>query len=254
MVEHGEQAAPRRTAGSAGVLRSVVRRGVAALATGALLLVTQPALARPTLDNARLDELGRYQVLTFVDAYQAGIDRGKAIGVFDATPEEVFRVATDFAHYKDFMPRITGAEQTARAQDGAQVVLTADLPWPAGPTWIDAEYRFERLAGQIYRIRFEMRRGNMKQYLGSLYIEPWSANKSSVTYELVAEPNVSSPKSFINKGVRRSVASIVHALRPRVNDLHHLGLLHPFAPQCTPALAMPATVIKPNPATLKARR
>jgi len=254
MVDHGEQAAPRRTAGSAGALRSLGRRMGAALAAGALLLAAHPASARPTLDGERIGQLGQYQVLTFVDACGGGIDRGKAIGVFDATPEEIFRVATDFAHYKEFMPRISGAEQTSRTHDAAQVMLTADLPWPAGQTWIDAEYRFERLAGEIYRIRFEMRRGNMKQYIGSMYIEPWSANKTAVTYELVAEPNVTAPKSFVNKGVRRSVASIVHALRQRVNEMHRLGLLHPVAPQSAPALAMPGSIIKPNPATLKAHR
>src|SRR5437868_2034347 len=135
---------------------------------GAVLLAcalsSAPALARPTLDAERLAELGRYAVLTFADAFRAGIDRGKAIGIIDATTEEVFRVATDFQHFKEFMPLINGAEQITRGADTAQVMLTGELPWPAGRTWVEAEYRFEHLAGDIHRIRFDMKRGNMRQY------------------------------------------------------------------------------------------
>jgi hypothetical protein len=237
----------------------MVRRGAlpifATLSLGVLgsfVASGRVAEARPTLDAARLVELGRYEVLTFVDAFRAGIHRGKAIGVFDAPPEEIFRVATDFTRYKDFMPRVNAAEEMSRTSDGAQVMLTGELPWPAGHTWIEAEYRFEHLAGDIHRIRFDMKRGNMKQYLGSLYIEPWSGTQAAVTYELVAEPDVTAPKSFVNKGVRRSVASFVHALRQRVNELHRLGLLHPIAP-ASPSRAAQA-IVQPDPSTLKAKR
>jgi len=227
------------------------------LATGLLSgLVTigssaQQANARPVLDAQRMSELSRYEVLTFADAFRSGIDRGKAIGVIDATPEEVFRVATDFGRYKDYMPRIATSEQLARTPTGAQVLITAELPFPAGRTWIEADYQFERVGGDIYRVRFDMKRGNMRQYLGSLYIEPFSPTQTAITYELVAEPAVTAPRSFVNKGVRRSVSKFVHALRQHINEQHRLGLLHPLQP-ATPT--MPATVVKPNPATLKARR
>ena len=64
--------------------------------------------------HARLDELGRYEVLTFTDPFGSGIERGKAIGVIDATPEEVFRVATDYNKYRDFMPRVTVSRSRRR--------------------------------------------------------------------------------------------------------------------------------------------
>jgi ribosome-associated toxin RatA of RatAB toxin-antitoxin module len=198
-----------------------------------------------------MSQLGHYHVLTFSDPFAAGIERGKAIGVIDATPDEVFRVATDFGRYKEFMPRISDAQQLMRNRDGAQVALTADLPWPAGRTWIEADYHFEHTSNDIYRIRFNMVRGNMRQYLGSLYIEPWSKSQTAITYELVAEPSMAAPKSYINKGVRRSAAHFVNALRQHINELHMQGMLHPNLP----AVAVAATaVVKPNPATLKASR
>ena len=195
--------------------------------------LTTTAAARPTLDPARLGELGQYQVLTFADPFKGGIERGKAIGVIDATPEEVFRVATDYSKYRDFMPRVTDSTVRESARDHALVELHAELRWPAGASTVTARYTHEKLPGDIYRVKFDRVGGDLKQYWGSLYIEPFGPGKTAVTYELVAEPDTVAPKSAINRGIKRSTGNFVHALRQRINDLHRLGYLHPepIAPQ-----------------------
>lgn len=229
------------------------------LAVGALfVLVCAPAGARPTLDAERLSELAHYQVLTFTDPFAGGIERGKAIGVIDATPEEVFRVATDYAKYRDFMPKVVSSTVREQAKDHALVELHAELRWPAGASTVTARYTHEKLPGDIYRVRFAMVQGTLKQYLGSLYIEPFAKGKTAVTYELVAEPDTIAPKSAINRGIQRSTGNFVHALRQRINELHRLGYLHP---EPMPAPKHPgraplagAPVPPPDPATLKAHR
>jgi ribosome-associated toxin RatA of RatAB toxin-antitoxin module len=232
---------------------------IRSLAAAALVagLVAVPAQARPTLDNGRLGELASYQVLTFTDPFGNGINRGKAIGVVDGTPEEVFRVATDYAKYREFMPRVVASEVKEQQKNQALVDITAALRWPAGTTWVEARYTNEALPGDIYRVRFNMVRGNLKRYLGTLYIEPFAPGKTAVTYELVAEPDTIAPKSAVNHGVVRSAGNFVHALRQRVNDLHRMGYLHP-EPIAPPRdgrapLASPP-VLPPSPDSLKARR
>jgi ribosome-associated toxin RatA of RatAB toxin-antitoxin module len=192
-----------------------------------LLAVSGTAAARPTLDSARLDQLSQYEVLAFNDPFRNGIDRGKAIGVIDATSEEVFRVATDYAHYRDFMPKVVQSTVKEQSRDGAVVELTAELRWPAGESTVTARYTHEKLPGDIFRVRFDMVAGSLKQYVGSLYIEPFAPGKTAITYELVAEPDTIAPKSAINKGVKRSTSNFVHALRQRINEMHRLGYLHP---------------------------
>jgi len=189
--------------------------------------LSSPAAARPTLDAGRLDAIAQYQVLTFTDPYAGGLERGKAIGVIDATPEEVFRVATDYAKYRDFMPRVTASTVKEADRNHALVELHAELRWPAGAATVTARYTQERMGGDIYRVRFDMVQGSLKQYLGSLYIEPFAPGKTAVTYELVAEPDTVAPKSAINRGTKRATGNFVHALRQRINDLHRLGYLHP---------------------------
>lgn len=196
-----------------------------------LLLLALPATAaaRPTLDPARLGLLSRYEVLVFSDPGIGGLERSKAIGVIDATPEEVFRVATDYGKYKDFLPRISGSRVLGWDAGGPTVEIVINLPWPVSDAWVSAKYAHQQLPGEIYRVRFDLVRGSMKRYMGSIYIEPWDAGKTAVTYELLVDPNAPATDSMINRGVRSTVKHFVQSLRQRVNDLHRLGYLHPAA-------------------------
>lgn len=210
------------------------------------------ASARPRLDSTGMAKLDRYDVLTFLDPYGNGIDRGKAIGVIDANPDEVFRVATDYAKYKDFMPRVLSSSVLSRDRNAANVIISAELPWPVGTSWVLAHYEAERRPGEIYSVRFDMMRGSFRQYLGSLYIEPWAPNKTAITYELVAEPKSGvAAHHMVSRGVKRLVGRFVHALRQRINELHRMGYLHPNLLNSD----NPRLEIDPiHPASLKARR
>jgi len=194
------------------------------------LALCSSAQARPQLDRERMARLQQYDVLAFGDPFKNGFEMGKAIGVFDATAEEVFRVATYYTKWKEYLPRVRSSEVRERKRDGATVEITLELPWPVGNTAVTAKYHHEKLKGDIYRVKFTKVRGNLKQYLGSLYIEPWAPGKCAVTYELVAQPELLAPKSMVNRAVQRSASGFVNALRQRVNDLHKWGLLHPELP------------------------
>lgn len=215
------------------------------------------ASARPNLDAARIAELTDYRVLVFGDPIGNAMERGKAIGLFDATPEEVFRVATDFARWQEYLPRVKTSRVVQQNGRASLVALEAELPWPAGKRQVIARYLAEKLPGEIYRIRFEMVQGEMKQYVGSIYIEPWAPPgaslstaplKATVTYELVADPDVLATAATLNRMIKRSASGFVHALRQRINDLHKLGLLHPLPPTppapVAPPLAAPTTQMK----------
>lgn len=207
----------------------------------AAVSLASTAAARPRLAPSQERRLAAYDVLVFSDAYQGGVEKGKAISIMDATPEEVFRVATDYARWKEYLPRVRESVVLERSPTGALVELMAELPWPAGRSRVQVRHVHEKLDGERYRIRFSLVRGDMKQYLGSLFIEPWARDKATLTYELVAEPDVFAPNAIINRSIRRSVSGFVHALRQRLNDLHRVGLLHPLqdpirrAPPAPPA-------------------
>ncbi len=214
-----------------------------ALALGGLALPPGAALGRPAVGADGLERLGRRQVLTYTDPGSNGINKGKAIGVFDATPDEVFRVVTDFEHYQDFAPRVVAARVVDRqGPDRALVWLASDLPWPVSKAWVTAQFEYDRIAPDVYRIRFHQLQGSMRRYEGSIYIEPWTKWKnggtSVVTYELLAEPDSMAPRRLINARLEEVVAKYVHFLRQHINELRRAGRLHPELPP-DPNLASP---------------
>ena len=202
--------------------------------TVAALLVARVVAARPVVPAEALDRLTHYQVITFTDPAAGGLRRGKAIGLFDATPDEVFRVATDYEHLAEFAPRITSAKVLDRQGDRAVVALTTVLPWPVSKAWVNCEFAMERVGRDIYRIRFAARAGSLKRYEGSIYIEPWQqwrgGGTSAVTYELLVEPSDHTPRRFVNARVESVASKWVHFLRQRINQLRAAGRLHPAAP------------------------
>lgn len=195
------------------------------LPLAALLALSAPVHARPSVSNSDWAKLAQHDVLVFSDAWERGLDKAKAIGVIDFTADEVFRVVTDYARWKDYLPRVRESQVLSASAQGAIINLIAELPWPAGNAQIEARYTHEKLPGGIYRIRFEMVRGTLRQYLGSLYIEPWIAGKSTLTYEVLAEPDMLAADSTINSSVRKSASGFVHALRSHINNLYRAGAL-----------------------------
>jgi ribosome-associated toxin RatA of RatAB toxin-antitoxin module len=201
---------------------------VATLAAGA-------AEARPAVGGDGLDRIGHYQVLTYRDPGGDGVIKGKAIALFDATPDEVYRVATEYERYPEFAPHVVSSKVVDRAGDtGAQVMLNTDLPWPVSHAWVYAQFAHDRLAGDVYRVRFWQIKGSMKRYFGSILIEPWQrwngGGTSTVTYELLFEPDSSAPLRMVNQFVERAASRYVHALRQRINELRRIGRLHPAQP------------------------
>lgn len=213
------------------------------LALGALVLSLGVAQARPAIGPDGAARVAHYEVVTFRDPGGGGVIKAKAIGLLDATPDEVFRVASDYQHYTEFAPRVVAANVVDRQGDArAAVMMKTDLPWPANDAWVYAQFEHDRIAADVYRIRFWQVKGSMKRYFGSIYIEPWQKWKgggtSTITYELLAEPNSSAPRYMINNRIEQAASKYVHALRQHINQLRRLGRLHPsIAPD--PTLASP---------------
>jgi ribosome-associated toxin RatA of RatAB toxin-antitoxin module len=184
------------------------------------------AEARPRLDDRRMGQLSRYDVLLFSDPAGGGLYRHKAIGVFDASPEDVFKVATTYERYSEYMPRVTQSQIVWQSGELSMVYLAADLPWPLSNAWIYARFQHDPQYDQTFRVRFAMVRGNLLRYEGSLLIEPFGDGRTAVTYELLAQPDSRLPRALLQSTIGRGAANFVHCLRGRINALLHKGLLH----------------------------
>jgi ribosome-associated toxin RatA of RatAB toxin-antitoxin module len=194
------------------------------------------AEGRPYLDDRHLGQLVRYDVLLLSDPDGAGLLRHRAIGMFDAPPKEVFQVATSYDQYREYIPRID-SHVMSRKDNEALVRVEADLPWPMPNVWVDARYCQDAPSTEVYRVRFDMVRGNMRRYEGSLLIEPFGPGKATVTYELLAEPNSHLPRAWVQRALGRTALSFVNYLRSRVNNLQRQAARRQAAQRQAPAPA-----------------
>ncbi len=176
------------------------------------------AHGRPYLDASHLGQLNRYDVVLLSDPIGSGLLRHQAVGVFDAPPRDVFRVVTSYNRYREYIPRIDSRVMSQK-NDETLVRVEADLPWPMRSVWVDARYHHDIPYAEAYRVRFGMVRGNMLRYEGSLLIEPFGPGRTTVTYELLAEPDTRLPKAWVQRALGHTVSSFVHYLRGRVNTL-----------------------------------
>jgi ribosome-associated toxin RatA of RatAB toxin-antitoxin module len=202
---------------------------------GLLLAVSGVASARPAFSPDGTQRFAHYEVITSGDPAGGGIVKARAVGLLDATPDEVFRVATDYARYVEFAPRVVSADVVDRQGDQrALVMMKTNLPWPVSAAWVYAQFETDHLGPDSYRIRFWQLKGSLKRYFGSILIEPWQKWKgggtTAITYELLAEPDTSAPRYLINGRVEQAASKYVHALRQRINDLRRAGRIHPSLP------------------------
>ena len=233
-----------------------MRLALPSLLALAALWVVAPgvARARPALDARQVGQLTRYDVVLFSEPIGSGLIRHRAVGMFNAPPKEVFRVATGYEHYGEYIPRIE-SRVMSRKKDEAVVRVKADLPWPMRNVWVDARYHSDLLYAETYRVRFGMVGGNMLRYEGSLLIEPFGQGRTTVTYELLAEPNSRLPTAWVQRALGRTAFSFVHYLRSRVGMLQRQAIdaAHrqapvpavPPAPVAPPASIAPAAPTEP---------
>jgi hypothetical protein len=195
----------------------------------ALLATSRMAFALPALPAQRVEQLGRYDVLLLSEPAGEGLLRHQAIGVFDATPEQVLGVAANVDLYRSYVPGIAASKTLWQGPTEKEVVLEADLPWPLRNLWVQVRVDVDRaeLGPRTHRVRFSLVRGNMLRYEGSILIEPFGEGRTAVTYEILALPDLRLPRSWLQHAAGRGARTFVHALRSRVNHLMRQGLLQP---------------------------
>src|SRR5258708_25373229 len=99
------------------------------------------AQARPLLDEQRLLRLERWDVVSFTDPAGSGAQRHRAVGMFNASPEAIFKVATDYEQYTSYIPRLIGSHVMWQGADQALGMLEAELPWPLRNSWSYAPFQ-----------------------------------------------------------------------------------------------------------------
>ena len=82
----------------------------------------QESAAIPSLSASQMESLTDGEIIVDVGTNAAEVPMGDAIGIIEATPEEVIRVIEDFNNYEEFMEDMAHAEILTTAERAREVI------------------------------------------------------------------------------------------------------------------------------------
>ncbi len=67
---------------------------------------------------------------------------------------------------------------------------------------------------------WKMAKGNFKKFEGTAWLQPYGKNRSLLTYQMLAVPDVTAPESLLTRGMKVVALELVDAVRDRAHDVH----------------------------------
>lgn len=184
-------------------------------------LDSPPLTRQPTADEWR--QVDRGEVVSWmIEAEGSPVKEGIALGLVEAPPARVYAVVTDNARFADFMPYVE--ESTVETRPDGTLVnrQRLDLPWPVR----DREYEIALVNEVLADAEPPLWRSSWSHLEGFGNIEEsrgaWRVfacgDISLVEYQVLTDPGGSIPNFLKNSATRRSLRSLVEAVRERVGD------------------------------------
>jgi len=197
-------------------LRTVVLLGalVSVLGIGASFAQAQPK--PPTLSEAQKQKLEAGEVLTrarLVQPHDATLAR--AMGVIEASPEDVWRHIDRCEHFKEFVPRVVESEVLSREGEILRFRSKVDMPFPLKDIESELKCRHRDYGGKVFERRWKGLTGPLHVNEGFWRIFPWPGKRTLVVYTARIAPRARIPAKLRVAAQRITLPKTVLALRKR---------------------------------------
>ncbi|MCA9562998.1 MAG: hypothetical protein KC561_05890 [Myxococcales bacterium] len=193
------------------------------LSSGAAFAQMEPSI--PTLSQAQVNQLNAGEVI--IDVVPGEVPIGDAIGVINATPEQVMQIVQDFESYPEFMNDIVHAEVQGTEGDYLLCHGITDTPWPmddrewviratGGPTTVDG------LDVYLSTWDYVPGSGNVEDTTGYWLAIPWGSDGSQtlLRYRLRVDLGTWLPDFLLNWATENFLPNKITDFRGRVATLY----------------------------------
>lgn len=175
------------------------------------------AAAGLTADQrARLD---RCEVLVSSPATEgAAPPKFLMLAVIDVPPAKLWPIVERCGGYKGMFPRVSKSEERERKAGRVVCHVEIDMPFPLRDLWHTTECLHASGPGPRYRRAWKLLEGTFEHNTGTWIIGPWGPDqrRSLLRYTASVKPHMSVPGPIRRHFQRRSLPSIVHALRTKL--------------------------------------
>lgn|GEM_PF-3794786 len=194
------------------------RKKIALLAALFVLLLLSSLNTHSQVWKSDKDRLLEGDVLiTFKEVPDTLVNEVQAKIYFDAPPQMVWEVLTDYADYSKLFKDITSCNVISKQDGKAKLEIMINNLWP----YPNFNYKMNVVEdGQNYKISWKMEEGNLRMLFGSASLEKFPEDKDTtcLTYSMVRDPGWISPFVSPTLSNRAVVVERVMALRQKIRE------------------------------------
>jgi ribosome-associated toxin RatA of RatAB toxin-antitoxin module len=149
---------------------------------------------------------------------QAGssVERGRALVLIDAPADRVYEVIQNYAAYKDFMPYFETSRVLSQRGGSALVYVQVKVMRGALKIWAELKLKPRQGQGSTRVIEAKMLKGNVEHLEALWEVTPIDEKRTLVAFEIVVDPDLPMPASFVSDENRKSASKTLKALRERL--------------------------------------
>jgi ribosome-associated toxin RatA of RatAB toxin-antitoxin module len=138
---------------------------------------------------------------------------GRAVGIVDAPLTEVLAVVQDYAGYQYFMPHFKVSKVLSQRGASAIVYMQASLAKNTMNLWAQMKVGPKPNQGDTRIIEGKMVDGNMDAMFARWELTPIDADRTLVAFQLLMDPKLPLPASFVSSENEIATKKTLRALR-----------------------------------------
>jgi len=138
---------------------------------------------------------------------------GRAIGIVDAPLADVLAVVQNYAGYQNFMPHFKVSKVLSQRGTSALVYMQASLARNTMNLWAQMKVGPKPNQGETRIIEGKMVDGNMDAMFARWEVTPIDAERTLVAFQLLMDPKLPLPASFVSSENEIATKKTLRALR-----------------------------------------
>lgn len=149
---------------------------------------------------------------------QNSVRAGRAIGIVDAPLTEVLAVVQNYAGYYTFMPHFRVSKVLSQRGTSALVYMQASIAKNTMNLWAQLKVGPKPNQGDTRIIEGKMVDGNMDAMHARWEVTPIDSGRTLVAFQLLMDPKLPLPSSFISSENEIATKKTIKALRKVLAD------------------------------------
>jgi ribosome-associated toxin RatA of RatAB toxin-antitoxin module len=140
---------------------------------------------------------------------------GRAVAIVDAPFDRVLGVVHDYAGYKDFLPNFETSRVLSKRGSSALIYAQVSVMHGTAKIWAELKITERPGSGATRTIEAKMMKGNVDLLQAVWEVTPYDANRTLVSFQIIVDPDLPLPSSFVNAENMKTARKTIRALRER---------------------------------------